>query len=101
MAISLYEKIDSLQTEHDFVVAELLISIIPLSPFISSIASITQQIPTNLINEMLLAYIADGGTRPFKNILDPDSEESISSFSDDVVCKRIYYMSSDSDSESE
>ena len=55
-----------------------------------------------MVIELLNSYIADGGTREFKDILDPPSDDPISDSDDEIVSKYIHYIdySSDSDSDS-
>jgi hypothetical protein len=95
LANALFKDINGARESNEFI-RRLLISYIPTPPIIRD-PEYGCHISDTLIADLLCAYIGDGGTRDFKNILDPDSDtivtDSDSDESDVTYHEYVDYLS--------
>lgn len=98
LADHLFKRIDIID-EDDTKIKNLIINITPLPPFVKHSLININKISDEMVTELLNSYISDGGSREFKDILDPDSEEPISDSDDGVDNNYVYYIDDYSESE--
>lgn len=102
LADHLFKKLEIID-EDEHKIKKLILGVTPLPPFIKHSLVDLNNIDDEMITELLNSYIADGGTREFKDILDPPSDEPISDSDneEEVVNKYIHYIDYSSNSDSE
>lgn len=102
LANHLFKKLNIVEENEDKIKL-LLLSLSPIPPFVNRDLIGLNSIDDEMVTEVLNCYIADGGIREFKDILDPDTEEPISDSEDEVDNevdnKYIHPLHIDSDSE--
>lgn len=86
----LFKKLNTIK-ENEENIRKLLLICSPLPPYIKQRKDeIKRYITYEMIIEVLNSYIADGGNRDFKSILNPDSEVSISDSEPDIDDEELY-----------
>jgi hypothetical protein len=90
MADRLFLILHSIKEDEEDIM-QAIIDSIPLSPmFLNMIA--TDSITSDMVSELLNAYILDGGNRKFKSILDPDSDQIVSESESDDDAMMMQYL---------
>ena len=84
IASALFGKINRVK-EDENAIRRVLLNCTPFPPFIQNRTTYINNIPDHVVIKLLHAYIADGGTRTFKNILDPESDIPVSESDSDSI----------------
>jgi len=98
IADNIFKRMETIDDD-EYKIKQFILSITPLPPFIKHNSIDVEKITDEMVTELLNSYIADGGTRIFKDILDPDSEEQITDSDEEMNTDGVYYIEGRSDSE--
>ena len=82
----LFKKIDKIK-ENETSIKKLLVNNIPFPPIINERSVYIKHITDNMVIDLLNSYIADGGKRTFKTILEPTSEVELTDITDSDSCE--------------